>query len=154
MCVGLAASLTLLGLGLPTVTRADKVTNLTIPVDANLFAPCGNGGAGEFVHITGDIHNVISVTARPNGGFHFREHTNFQGVGGVGLTSGDKYRVVETVDFEEDIAAGSEVTLEGIEKILEQGAGGDQILRESAHITINANGDVTSSFSDFNISCR
>jgi hypothetical protein len=156
MSVGLTASLTLLGLALPTVTRADNVVNITIPIDETLFASCGNGGAGEDVHFTGDEHSAITVTVKPDGGFKVREHTNYQGVAGVGLISGDKYRIIESINSEADITAGAhETTLEGSMKILEQGAGGDLILRESSHITINANGDVTSlSLLDLTISCR
>ena len=51
------------------------------------------GGAGEVVHVTGDVHQVFRVTMNGNH-VSVTEHTNFQGVTRTGLTTGERIRVV------------------------------------------------------------
>ena len=64
------------------------IINETVPLNVTVFVPCANGGAGELVHISGPVHVVIEETADGAGGFHMKEHVQFQGISGVGLITG------------------------------------------------------------------
>ena len=62
-----------------------------VPYDRTLFVPCGNGGAGEEVTLTGSLKIVEHIVYNDHG-FTFNYHVIVQGITGVGLSTGEQYQ--------------------------------------------------------------
>jgi hypothetical protein len=152
--VGLAAMLALFALALPMPTRAANVVNVSFPVDIFVFIPCANGGAGETVHVSGNLHEVINITSDNAGGLHVKTHFQPQGISGVGLPSGDKYQATGVTQDEFNTKVGQEETFINNFRIIGQGPGNNFLVHETFHITVNANGSVTASFDHLSIDCK
>src|SRR3954453_10041297 len=75
-----------------SLAAAASTQQLVNHIEVTRFVPCANGGAGEDVFLSGDIHIVVHVTFDGSGGAHFDEIHNPQGVSGIGLTTGAMYR--------------------------------------------------------------
>jgi len=58
------------------------------------FNPCGNGGAGETVVVSGFLHATIHFTLPADGSGTFVQQFNYNDLTGVGLTTGDTYNLV------------------------------------------------------------
>src|SRR5690242_14302269 len=89
------AILAVVALGaLASVTAAQAgnttVTNTSGPIDFLTFVPCANGGVGEVVEFSGDIHFLTKVTINGNR-VNTDSHVNYQGMKGTGQTTGDTY---------------------------------------------------------------
>ena len=59
--------------------------------------PCN----GELIAFSGDAVFVTHIMPRPDGSVRANIHANTQGVNGVGLTTGAKYQLIESVSFTE-----------------------------------------------------
>lgn len=124
------------------------------PVDAIVFVPCANNGAGENVELTGNLHILIHTTLNGNN-FNTKYHVQPQGISGVGLTTGIRYH-------------GSGVTQQKIkgslknEKYMETdinnfkivGHGVNYKIHENIHIVVNANGETTATADNFSSDCK
>jgi len=113
-----------------------------------VFTDCVNGGAGETVFFTGDIHVVFAVTTDGAGGVHVEGHANLRGTG-VGATTGNTYKVNGDNPFVSDLSqnttgGASEFTAIDNNRVISKGSDGNLIFRFFIHVTINANGTVTS----------
>ena len=144
---------------LASVTAAQAgnttITNTTSPINLLLVVPCANGGAGEFVFLSGEIHSIVKLTINGNR-FNLEEHINFQGVSGTGLTTGDKYQGTDTFNHSDNDSLNNLQHVETITssfRVTGQGPGNNFVAREVAHITFNANGDVTVFFDNFSADC-
>jgi hypothetical protein len=128
------------------VTSAGVVSNTIIPTPPNavIFDSC----TGEGVHVTGTVHLVTVLTIDATGGTHTEMHFNVQGVSGVGLISGIKYRGIhtETHSSTSNGPAPSESTTVIDIKLISQGASSNLTIRDVLfHVTVNAGGTVTAS---------
>jgi hypothetical protein len=133
--------------------HAVVVTNTDVPIDTTLFIPCANGGVGELVHVAGPHHMVISVTLDGRGGFHAHLLFNPQGVNGVGLTTGNKYRGVGKTELDFNGVTGSTTTSAFTFNLIGQRRGNDIRVHENVHMTVNAGGSTTASVDDVRITC-
>ena len=135
---------------------AAVVTNTSIPITLDVFVPCANGGAGETIEVSGFLHVQTSVTFDQNGGLHFSEQFNPQGVGGVGLTTGDKYRATGLTrdDFSTTSSGVQQFTFINRFDMVGQGPGNNLSTHETEHITILPDGTVTVFFDNFSITCK
>jgi len=126
-------------------------------VDEEVFVPCANGGAGEFVELSGTENFVFHSTFDASGGMHVQVHRNLQGVTGVGVTTGAKYRasgsdsIVFNVDVDDAPFVSTSVSSF---QVIGQGRGNNFVAHESAHFTVNANGDVTAQHDHFSVDCK
>jgi hypothetical protein len=99
------------GAGGPSLAAATSTQQLVNHIAITRFVPCANGGVGEDVFLSGDIHIVVHVTLDGRGGAHFDEIHNPQGVSGVGLTTGTMCRGVGESPFDaSDVRVGEEHT--------------------------------------------
>jgi hypothetical protein len=130
------------------------VTNERVPLDRFVFVPCANGGAGEFVHLTGTLRSVFSVTENPSGGFQIRSHFNPQGVSGVGEISGAKYQGTGVTRSNFNLLVGSTSTSVNNFRVIGQGAGNNLLIHSVVHVTVNANGVVTALVDRFSVECK
>jgi hypothetical protein len=95
---------------------------------------------------------VITTVDTANG-FLVTGVFNPQGVTGVGLVSGRVYHGTG-VTFETLMAAASETyTLVNNFRLVSPGPGGDVIVQNMFHVTVNANGEVTAVLDRSTVSC-
>lgn len=119
-----------------------------------VFVPCANGGAGEDVVFLGTLH--ILETATINGNkvrlkFHFQP----QGLQGIGTVTGDKYNATGVTQETDNIATvGAETTFVNNFRMVGQGPGNNFSVHQVFHITVNANGDITSVVDQFTTDCK
>jgi len=145
---GVAASVATAG-----VTQND--VNQTVPFDVGVI-PCANGGAGEDVSGTIDLHTLTTTTVNGNkvsGKFHFQP----QGSSLLGEVTGDTYQAtgVTQETFKGSLQNGQFTdTFVNNFRIIGHGPGNNFLVHEVTHITINANGDVTVTFDNFSADCK
>jgi hypothetical protein len=131
-------------------------TSTTFPISLTVFVPCGAaGGLGEFVALSGNLHDLFTMTIDGNGGIHLDVSDNPQGVSGVGLTTGNKYQGTGVTRFGTSSTAGgtSEFTFLNNFRIIGSGPGNNLMVHEDFHVTVNPDGTVTSYHDNFSITC-
>lgn len=139
----------------PVGAKADTITySISYPLDLSVFNECADGGNGEIVELSGNMHEVFHVTLDGKGGLHVKTHINPQGVSGVGLTTGAKYQGVGVTQDKLNAKTGETFTYVNNYRIIGQGPGNNFMLHENIHFTVNANGEVTASHENFSATCR
>ena len=141
-----------------TVQQATTETQtIRTPVSITLTSdPC----ISEPIELTGTILFVFHFSQDANGGFHSSLLTQAQGIGGVGLISGSKYRFVGTSKnnfngtFDPFNPGPMESTMINHFRIIGQGAAPNSHLVSRSHITINANGTLTVINTSSSLECR
>jgi hypothetical protein len=136
--------------------RAEVTDNESIPFAISVFVPCANGGAGEIVDVSGDLHVLLTFTVNGNN-VSGKEHFQPQGVSGTGETTGDKYQAtgVTQSQFKTSLQNGqAEMTFINNFRIIGQGPGNNFLVHETFHITINANGVQTAFVDNFSVDCK
>jgi hypothetical protein len=125
--------------------------------DSEVFVPCADGGAGEYVELTGSLNFVFHSTFDKSGGAHLQLRSNLQAVSGVGMTTGAKYRASDSEVFvyngDLSDAPFTTTTISSF-NIIGQGKGNNFVLHEAAHFTISANGDTTAQHDYFSVDCK
>jgi hypothetical protein len=130
--------------------------NIRIPIDLLVFVPCANGGAGEDVLLSGNLHIVTHLTINGNR-FVFKDHFQPQGINGLGLSTGDKYQATGVT---QDRFGGSFINGQFSEtfvnnfRIIGQRRGNNFLVHENFHVTVNANGEVTVVVDNFTTACK
>ena len=127
--------------------------NSFFPIELTVFVPCANGGLGEDVELSGTIHDLFHVTLNDNT-VHVKTHDQPQGVTGTGLVTGDKYQGTGVSQDEFTAAVGQEETFINNFRIIGQGNGNNFLVHENFHITVNANGTITSFHDNFTVDCK
>lgn len=131
-------------------------TSEKIPTDLTVFVPCANGGTGEIVELSGNLHVVTSFTINGNnvsGKTHFQP----QGISGVGTITGDKYQAtgVTQDQFKGSFKNGRyKGTYINNFRFIGRGPGNNGAVHEVYHYTINANGVITSTVDNIKVSCK
>lgn len=148
--------LTVLLLMVGPLLFAEVTTNIIVPVNLQVFIPCANGGAGESVTISGDLHILITTTINDNT-LHLTQHFQPQGLTGVGSVTGDKYQ--GTGVTRQDVNVNGIVfpfntTFVNNFRIIGQGQGNNFLVHQTVHTTVNANGDVTADILNTSMECK
>jgi hypothetical protein len=120
-------------------------TSTTIPLDAIRSGDC----TGEDVELSGTIHLVSQLQSDGSE----VGHINFQGVSGVGLTSGTTYRSSSVDNFRLAAPYPSDITSVRSLRLISPGPEDDLLVRFLFHITVNANGEITAEVEDVNFEC-
>ena len=142
--------------GLAPAAASVFTDNIVIPTDLLVFVSCADGGAGEEVLLSGNLHIVTHLAVNGNR-FVFKDHFQPQGISGVGLTTGDKYQATGVT---QDRFSGSFVNGQFSEtfvnnfRIIGEGPGNNFLVHETFHVTITANGLVTVEVDRFTTSCK
>jgi hypothetical protein len=158
VALALAAGLLALALGAkPTHAQAQTDTiNDRVPVEGVFLNPCTE----EFVSFEGTQHLVFHGTEDASGGFHFKGHSNFQ-LHGVS-TSGAKYVIHQisnshNKEFDVFSESAENFNLTATFQFIRQGsetAEDDFQAKVLWHVTVNANGDVTSEVFEVEEECK
>ena len=112
-----------------------------------------NSCNGDVLAGTGTVHQVIQETVNDNG-FHLGEKLQFQNVKLTGTPSGASYVANQTVSLEENVLPGETITETFSLKIIGQGQADNLVGHTVFHVTVNANGDITSSFDKVSVDCH
>lgn len=139
-----------------TPATAAILVNASVPTSLTVFVPCANGGTGENVDVSGNLHILISFTINAN---HISgiEHFQPQGISGAGELDGIKYQGtgVTSTTFAGSLQNGQfQETFINRFDFIGQGSGNNLLVHETFHITFNANGAVTVFFDNFSLTCR
>ncbi len=148
--------LSVLGMVFVAPASAVVVTNAKFPVTLSVFVPCANGGGGEFISVSGDLHVLISTTINGNN-VTIKTHFQPQGVSGVGLSSGVKYQAtgVTQDQFKGSLQNGQlQASFINNFRMIGQGPGNNLLVHENFHVTVNANGTVTAIHDNFSFDCK
>jgi hypothetical protein len=166
MRVGRFAAIATLGLGLfgctnqsdldgPSanlrVSTTGMINEERIPTSGVVINQC----TGEDVAFAGFFHTHSKVTVTPSGTMHVDFETNTQDMSAVGVSSGASYNFTERGQDSfnsKDVAVERTVTHRT--SIIGHGNVPNFIVFFDIHITVNANGLLTSSFFNFRSTCH
>ncbi|HEY7112152.1 MAG TPA: hypothetical protein VIA45_04405 [Thermoanaerobaculia bacterium] len=144
------------GLAIAVAAPAEVTENTKIPVEIDLEIPCANGGAGEEVLLTGNLHVLTTFVINKNviqGHFHDQP----EGVSGFGSVSGDHYKAtgVSQGEFKSSLHNGEAiVSFINNFRIIGQGPGNNYIVHQNVHLIISANGDLTTVVDGVEADCK
>ena len=152
-----AALIAALAFSVVNVASAGVVSsNTSFPISISAFVQCNTNTAGEVIDLSGPLHDLVISTIngkQVSGKFQ----DNPQGVTGTGETTGDSYQgtgITQGV-FSGSLVNGQFVyTFVNNFRIIGQGPGNNFMIHENAHLTINANGDVTVAHDNFSVVCK
>jgi hypothetical protein len=136
-----------------SAAQAEVVTNETVSYAYSGFVPCADGGAGELLSGTIDVHNLITSTVNGNVDswqFQFQPRGSL-----VGRITGDTYRLtgVTRGTYNESLQSGEYVlTYVNNYQLIGPGPGNNLQVREVAHVTIDGD-EVVVRHDDFSIEC-
>lgn len=139
-----------------TQSASVATSNFIVPISLTQFVPCANGGIGETVVLSGNLHVVASTTITANNA-HVMMSNNPQGVTGVGSITGDKYQGTGVTREDLNVANGffpENLTFVNNFRIIGQGAANNLLVHENNHITVNANGAITVNQVNLSIACH
>lgn len=127
-------------------------TNENIPFSGTLINQCN----GDTVTFSGTLHVTNTMTTDADGGTHLKTHINYQDVTGTGSPSGINYRVgtVSNEIINDNDGPQSTATFISTVKLIAPGPALNTFLRIVVHITINANGETTSTVDEMSFECR
>ncbi len=113
----------------------------------------------EPIRLSGVAHFVVRVIVDESHGeldIHDVEHTNWERVRGVGQVTGASYVVRETFNnvLERKDPGANEYTIVFKLSIIGRGVVDNYLYRARAHMTLNANDDVTVTFLNSGATCR
>ncbi len=118
------------------------------------YVPCANGGSGELLTGTIDVNDLASETVNGNHAawqFLFERHGEL-----VGRITGDIYRLtgVEHGAYTQSLdSEHATLTYVNRYRLIGPGPGNNLIVRETAHITLDADENVVVQRDDFTIDC-
>ena len=112
------------------------LSNAQFSIAGNLFNPCA---PSELVAFTGSIHQVVTGEITPTS-VDIKIHSNTQGVAGVGLTSGDRYRILQNVNADNDVTCPPTTGSEEVDvrfRLIRQGSNDNLWRRQTLRFTFN-----------------
>jgi hypothetical protein len=127
-------------------------TNEDLPISSSLVNSCN----GDVVAFSGTLHIANTLTTDSSGGYHLRTHSNYQDVSGTGTPSGANYRITTTNNetVNDSDTPQFETTVIQTIKAVSQGAIPNLFIHVVLHVTVNANGQTTSSVTEIRTECR
>ena len=131
-------------------------TNDFVPFAQAAFVPCANGGAGEIVLIEGTLHIQNHITINDNR-VSLKVHFQPQGGTGVGLTTGDTYQATGVTQEQDSLPltdGAAEFTFINNFRIIGQGPGNNLQVHQTVHVTVDANGVVTTVVDNTSVDCN
>ena len=149
----------LLFASLPAVMFAQATTTTTnefVPFAQLAFVPCANGGAGELVLIEGTLHIQSHTTINKNR-VSLKIHFQPQGATGTGLTTGDTYHATGVTQEHDSLpitGGAANFTFINNFRVIGPGPDNNLLVKQTVHVTVNANGEVTSEVDNTSAECQ
>ena len=137
----------------PRLAAIAFTDNLIIPIDLLVFVDCANGGLGEEVLLSGNLHLLFHVTENANG-LHIKSLANPQGITGLGAVTGDRYHGTGMTGDNLNVGLGENFTFVNNFRIIGAGPGNNFLVHQNVHVTFNANGELTAEVDNFRAECK
>jgi len=129
-------------------------TNVVYPVAIGVFIACANGGSGEVVVLTGNLHELFNVTLDGQGGAHVKSHFQPQQLAGVGLITGDRYQGTGVTQDMFNAKVGETYTFVNNYRIIGQGPDNNFVVHEVTHVTVRPDGTVSAMVDQTSADCQ
>ena len=139
-----------------TSAQAAVVFNETQTIPFEVFVPCANGGAGEVVSGTVDLHILISLTVNGNH-LSMKEHFQPQSSNIIGETTGDQYQATRVgQDMTHDNLQNGQFNTTVVNDfgIIGPRPDNNLTLHDNVHIAFNANGELTVAHENVRLDCK
>lgn len=130
--------------------------NQFVPFAQAVLVPCANGGAGEIVLVQGVLHLQDHITINNNRA-NIKTHAQPQGATGIGQTTGDTYNATGVTQEQDSLAlvgGATEFSFINNFRLIGQGPDNNLQVHQNVHVTINANGDVTTVVDNLSVDCK
>ena len=143
-------SMSVYGQAKPVVT----VVKNSVPFP--FFDYCANN---EMLDLNFTWHEIFTFVPNANGGVHIKYHSSLSKFEGVGTITGTKWQGNRTVNdtntsFTTTTPPPWELTYIETFKGESQGSAANILIQTRKHITVNANGETTSSIDRFTATCK
>lgn len=118
---------------------AQGVTTLSRPIDQYVWVSCTNGGAGEAVRVTGELHYEVQRTKDSSGVYHFNFKSAAGGLTAVGLTTGTFFRglMTERITSRAEDYLNEDVRTADIIRFVAPASGDSYSLMVSSHFIVD-----------------
>jgi hypothetical protein len=118
---------------------AANVTSMSRPIDQYVWISCANGGAGEAVRVTGELHYEVQRTQDASGVFHLNFKSATSGLTAVGLTSGTFFRglMTEHITSRAEDYLNEDVRTADMIRFIAPGSGDSYSLMVSSHFIVD-----------------
>lgn len=137
-----------------SLNASNRTSTVAIPFDETVFVSCANGGAGEYVHITGRTNLVYTISWTDHG-FTYGYHSTTYKIEGVGLSSGQSF--VGSGNTEGQVM-GAWVNEQWLSNFVDQiklvGGNTNFILKRNYHVLVNPDGTIKVSRDNVETACR
>ena len=127
----------------PSMAALALTDNVIIPTELLVNIPCANGGSGEDVLLSGNLHVLVHITISNAGTAIIKTHFQPQGITGLGQVTGARYQATGVTQDVLTLAFGETYTPVNNFRIIGQGPGNNFLVHETIHYTLNANGTLT-----------
>ena len=151
--VAVLAAAAVVALATANLAQAAVSSNVSVPLATSTFVPCANGGAGEVVTLTGNLHILATETFDSAGGVHGTLLFNPQGVSGAGSVSGAGYRGTGDTLSTFSGKVGVVSTLVNNFRIVGTGGAPSLQVHENVALVVSANGTLTASIDHVTVTC-
>lgn len=141
----------LLAIAAVSAAFAAQINNYTIPVVASFFDAC----TGDQDNLTGNLHLRSAVTSSSNGGRHVSLSANYEDLRLYDTVTGITCAGQGNAGFAFNVAPGTavEYTVGTHVELACPGPANNTSISEKIHVTIDANGNLSASVSDFTSLC-
>jgi len=136
-----------------TANAASSITRTDL-TGTSFVNPCT---AEQITIVDGTFQLIVTNTHDASGGLHLGLRGNAQGVVAVGATSGDSYHLAGDFWSEQTVRNASyplTMTVVEVHNAVSAGPAQNVVVHIVRHLTINANGSVTSSVDAVSAECR
>jgi hypothetical protein len=118
---------------------AAGLTTTSRSIDQYVWISCGNGGAGETFHVTGQLRYNVESTKDASGVYHLNIKSNTSGLTAVGLTSGSFFRglMTERINSRAEDYLNMNVRTAEIIRFVAPASGGSVSLMVSSHFIVD-----------------
>jgi hypothetical protein len=108
-------------------------------VNRYVWFSCGNGGAGETIHVTGELRYSVQRTQDASGVYHLSINSNTAGLTGIGLTSGTFFRglMTERVNSRAEDILNEDVRTADIIRLVAPGSSESYSLMVTSHFIVD-----------------
>jgi len=139
-----------------TVTaNPDGGASLKQSIDRYVWVSCMNDGAGETVHVTGDLRYDVHSMQDANGVYHLNITSNSSNLAAVGLATGTVFRgsLAERINSRAEDYLNSDVRIADVIRFVAPGFGASYSLVATTHIILDQ-GDYVVWDESWNEVCR
>ena len=118
---------------------AGGAATVSQPVDEYVWVSCMNDGAGETIHVTGELRYRVESTKDSSGVYHLNIKSNTANLTGMGLTSSTLFQgsTAERVSSRAEDELNMDVRITDIIRFVASGSGVSYSLMATSHVIVD-----------------